>query len=315
MKWVSLDLSTKWLIIKSIEDGHPIMSEFVIPHSGLIPAPEVEQPNIFPLEWHSRDPKLAEIYERAKNEGYNPSALPWDTFDADAFTQDQRVAMMYWFALLSNFDASGPAVFAKAMIHAFEQHEEDPVRKCFFSITRDEMNHEETCGRAISKLVPGAPGRLGAAHRARTRRVQQHQVALSQRRPLLDRLFQFARQVSARDPVHLLHDGRGGVLDAVPWDVARVGASALPGHVQKIGLDESRHLQICITLLEKDWPGLSDEYRSFVTKQLRAGFVFLSMILWEPPGQFWDLPDYFLPNHRALLNIARKAGLGILSCR
>jgi hypothetical protein len=82
---------------------------------------------------------------------------------------------------------------------------------------------------------------------------------------------------------------------------------------KKIGLDESRHLQICITLLEKDWPGLSDEYRSFVTRQLRAGFVFLSMILWEPPNQFWDLPDYFLPNHRVLLNIARKAGLGILS--
>ena len=58
---------------------------------------------------------------------------------------------------------------------------------------------------------------------------------------------------------------------------------------------------------------MTDEHRAFVTKQLRAGFVFLSMILWEPPNQFWDLPDYFLHNHRILLRTARNAGLGILS--
>ena len=35
--------------------------------------------------------------------------------------------------------------------------------------------------------------------------------------------------------------------------------------------------------------------------------------MWEPPNQFWHLPDYFLTNHRALLKIARKAGLGVLT--
>jgi hypothetical protein len=50
-----------------------------------------------------------------------------------------------------------------------------------------------------------------------------------------------------------------------------------------------------------------------VTRQLRAGFVFLSMILWEPPNQFWELPDYFLANHRVLMGHARDAGLGVLS--
>ena len=64
---------------------------------------------------------------------------------------------MYWWALLANFDSSGPPVFARAMIQAFEAHEEDPVRKCFFSITRDEVNHEECCQRAIQRLVPGGP--------------------------------------------------------------------------------------------------------------------------------------------------------------
>jgi hypothetical protein len=82
---------------------------------------------------------------------------------------------------------------------------------------------------------------------------------------------------------------------------------------QRIGRDESRHLQICMTILENEWPGLTDETRGLITRQLRAGFVFLSMILWEPPGGFWELPPYFLANHRVLMDHARQAGLGVLS--
>src|SRR5450759_123046 len=99
-----------------------------IPEGGFVAAPPVPQPNIFPLGWTLETPKLAEIYERAKVEGFNPSAIPWDTLDPNAFSADERIAMMYWWALLSNFDSSGPAVFARAMIHAFEMHEEDHVR-------------------------------------------------------------------------------------------------------------------------------------------------------------------------------------------
>ena len=97
-----------------------------MPENGFIPAPAVPQPNIFPLGWRLETPKLAEIYERAKVEGFNPSSIPWNTLDVSAFSADERIAMMYWWALLSNFDSSGPAVFARAMIHAFETHEEDP---------------------------------------------------------------------------------------------------------------------------------------------------------------------------------------------
>ena len=88
---------------------------------------------------------------------WNPSDFPWDTLRAEDFTEEQRLGIMYWYAVLANFDGSGPAVFAKATIHAFETHQEDPIRKCFFSITHDEMNHEEVCQRAIQALVPGGP--------------------------------------------------------------------------------------------------------------------------------------------------------------
>src|SRR5215471_20350702 len=133
------------------------MSEVIIPAGGLLPAPKVEQPNIFPMEWRCETPKLREIYERAKREGFNPSDISWQDLSPETYSDDEKVAIMYWWALLSNFDSSGPAVFARATIRAFEKHEEDPVRKCFFSITRDEMNHEECCQRSIEIMWPGGP--------------------------------------------------------------------------------------------------------------------------------------------------------------
>jgi rubrerythrin len=289
------------------------MSEFRIPGGGLVEAPAVVQPNIFPIEWRCETPKLAEIYERAKREGFNPASMPWHELAPEQWSDDEKVAIMYWWALLSDFDSSGPAVFARAMIHAFETHEEDPVRKCFFSITRDETNHEECCQRVIQRLVPGGPQGWKPAN-------ELQRVALNN----IGWLYHNGGRYWA---------GYNRAIDKYP--LAIIFTSFMMGEVASstlfhgmsrattnpcfreiftsIGRDEARHLQICIHLLEKDWPGLTDEHRAFVTKQLRAGFVFLSMVLWEPPDQFWELPEYFLHNHRILLRIAREAGLGVLT--
>ena len=50
-----------------------------------------------------------------------------------------------------------------------------------------------------------------------------------------------------------------------------------------------------------------------ITKQIRAGYVFLSGILYEPPDLFWELPDTFQDAHRLLEAEAVGAGLGLLS--
>src|SRR5688572_11692089 len=64
--------------------------------------------NIFPFDWRVETPRLMEIYESARDPGWSPSTLPWDTLDVESFTLDQRYAIAYWWALLSVFDASGP---------------------------------------------------------------------------------------------------------------------------------------------------------------------------------------------------------------
>jgi hypothetical protein len=80
-----------------------------------------------------------------------------------------------------------------------------------------------------------------------------------------------------------------------------------------VGQDEARHLGICLTILQKVLPGLSAEDKQTITRQLRAGFVFLSGILYTPPRDFWELPDTFAPAHELLEHAARSAGLGVLT--
>ncbi len=285
----------------------------LIPPGGLIPAPAVPQPNIYPMEWRTETPKLMEIYERSKRQVWNPADFPWDGLRADQFSPEQRVAIMYWYAVLANFDGSGPAVFAKAMIHAFEQHTEDPVRKCFFSITRDEMNHEECCQRVIQRLVPGGP--LDFAPANDLERAAQNNIAW-----LYHNGGRYWTGYSAsldKYPLSVLFTSF--MMGEVASSTLFLGMSKKAEHpvfreiFKRVGQDEARHLAICLLVLEKDWPGLTSEYKAMITKQLRAGFVFLSMILWEPPNQFWEIPDYFLPNHRVLVQHARDGGLGVLT--
>ena len=80
-----------------------------------------------------------------------------------------------------------------------------------------------------------------------------------------------------------------------------------------VGKDEARHLAICQAVLKQVMSELSDEDKSTITRQLRAGFIFLSGVLHEPPTEFWELPETFRPAQRLLEEVAQGAGLGILT--
>jgi hypothetical protein len=80
---------------------------------------------------------------------------------------------------------------------------------------------------------------------------------------------------------------------------------------RNIGRDEGRHMAICMAVMERDYPKLAPENKAIVTKQIRAGYLFLSAVLFEPPMEFWDLPADFIANQREAEEVARGAGFGI----
>lgn len=274
--------------------------------------PATPQPNIYPLSWHHQTGKLEEIWDAAQRENWDAKKLPWDTFDVERYTWEEREAIAYWWTILSVFDASAPPVFAEAMIKTYEEHEEDPVRRCFFSVTRDEQNHEQMCGLAITKLL-GSPSAL--EHKPRT---------------------EIGRQ--AQRNAHWLYFNGGrywnGYKKAVPkYSLAVLFSSFLMGEIaaatifhqmaagctepvfkeafRNIGRDEGRHMAICMALMERDYPKLPKEDAAVITKQVRAGYLFLSAVLFEPPPEFWDLPPNFIEVQRKCEAIARDAGFHI----
>lgn len=269
--------------------------------------------NIFPLSWRTETPKLNELYESSRDPGWNPSRLPWHTLKVEDFTLDQRYALAYWWGLLSTFDGSGPVVFARTMIHTFETHEEDPVRKCFFSITRDEMHHEEVCGRAIQTLTPGGP--LGYTPETMLGKLAQNNVQWLYHNGA--RYWDGFKNAVHKYPLPILFTSflMGEVASATLFN-GMYKATTIPVFKEAfrcIGQDEARHMGICIAVLERILPALTDEQRTMITKQIRAGFVFLSAVLYEPPPDFWELPPTFHDANRRLEEVARSAGLGILT--
>ena len=80
---------------------------------------------------------------------------------------------------------------------------------------------------------------------------------------------------------------------------------------KNVGRDEGRHMAICMALMERDYPKMDLSDKALITKQVRAGFLFLSGVLFEPPEDFWDLPTDFISNQRTIETCAREAGFHI----
>jgi hypothetical protein len=274
--------------------------------------PPTQQPNVYPLSWNSHTKKLEEVWDASKREAWDPQKLPWDSFDASRYTWEEREAIAYWWTVLSVFDASAPPVFAAAFIKTYEAHEEDPVRRCFFSVTRDEQNHEQLCGLAITKLLEHPD-------------------------PLTYLPKTEIGKLAHKNAQWLYHNGGrywNGYKNAVPkYSLAVLFSSFLMGEIaaatifhqmaakctepvfqegfRKVGRDEGRHMAICMSLMERDYPKMDLSDKPLITKQIRAGFLFLSGVLFEPPEDFWDIPKDFIPNQRRIEAIAREAGFFI----
>lgn len=274
--------------------------------------PAYPEMNIFPMEWRVETPKLEELFNSARDPGWSPEKLPWDTFNPEEFTTDERYALAHWWGLLSTFDGSGPVVFARTMIHTFETHEEDPIRKCFFSITRDEMNHEEVCQRMIQTLTPNGP--LGYEPETSLGKLAQNNVKWLYHNGA--RYWDGFKNAIHKYPLPVLFTSflMGEIASSTLFKMMYENTEipVMKAAFRAIGQDESRHLGICLTILAKMLPEMTEEQKLQITKQIRAGFVFLSGVLYEPPAQFWDLPPNYNQSCSLIDKVAVGAGLGIL---
>lgn len=276
-------------------------------------APKIDGPNIFPVEWEIETPELLDLYEKAKKEQWNASDLPWNSLDPRDFDEKQKIAISYWFSVLATFERATP-VFAKALIKSYEAHAEQPVKFLFASLVFDEGRHEECCMRCVNKLCPFWPWKWKA-------RNSFEEEALKAVNWIYFNGSRYWRAfVKAADEKYSLP------ILFTSFMMAETGATTIFKSMAErakhnvfrdvflnIHKDEARHLAFTWYMLKKKLPNLSYEEKKFITKQLRAGFVFLSPILLEPISEFWKLPENFLDIHRELEDIARDAGLGVLS--
>ncbi|WP_431855929.1 hypothetical protein [Azospirillum sp.] len=274
--------------------------------------PPTPQPNVYPLSWHSHTKKLEEIYAAAQRENWDPAKLPWDTFDPSKYSWEERECIAYWWTLLSVFDASAPPVFAEALIKTYEVHEEDPVRRCFFSVTRDEQNHEQLCGLSITKLLehPDPLTYEPKTELGKKLRRNAHWLYYNG-----GRYWNGYKQAVPKYPLAVLFSSflMGEIAAATIFHqmAAQSREPVFQAAFKNVGRDEGRHMAICMSVMERDYPKLPPEEKSIITKQIRAGYLFLSAVLFEPPADFWDLPEDFIPVQREAEEVARKAGFGI----
>lgn len=274
--------------------------------------PATEQPNVFPLSWKQGTAKMEEIWEASRREVWDPAQLSWDTFDPDSYSWEEREAITYWWTLLSVFDASAPPVFASAFIKTYELHEEDAVRRCFFSVTQDEQNHEQMCGLAIRKLLAWDDPMTYEPKTELGMKAQRNAQWLYFNG---GRYWEGYKQAVPKYSLAVLFSSflMGEIAAATIFHQMAAGARepVFQEAFTNIGRDEGRHMAICMTLMERDYPKLAVEDRDLITKQIRAGYLFLSAVLFEPPEDFWDLPADFIEVQRRCETVARDAGFHI----
>lgn len=278
--------------------------------------PKIIQPNVFPVDWPESPQITYDLFELAKKQMWDPETLPWDGLREAKISAEEKLGIGYWFSILSIFDAAAPPVFAHALIEMYKVHEEDGVRKCFSTILRDELNHEEICRKSTMILLPGKPnGPLLWEPKTILEKAAHRNVQWAYHNG--GRYWDGYVSAFSKYPLPILFTSfLMGEVAATTLFYEMSKAATLPVYqqvFQQVSRDESRHARMALYLCKRTFPTLSQEHKDFITRQLRAGFIFLSLILFKPfPGQFWELPEDFLENHNRLQDLAQAGGLGII---
>ncbi|MDE1675274.1 hypothetical protein [Nocardia gipuzkoensis] len=283
------------------------------PNLKLTSPPAIEWPNPMPTDWTDKVSRHRHLWEMSEAQHYDPNtAIDWAMLRADDFSEEERVAVAYWFATNGTFENSGVPTFGYGMVKSYEEHQGDSTSRVLLTVARDEGNHDEMCRRVVETVLPGFP-----YHREPSSDLER-------------------RAANNLEWIHYTNSKYWGgykaayedrTLSAVmsPFMVGEAAASLVYMQTSKearhpvfadilkhIGKDESRHFAFCNYLAEDTWGELRDSERLALTKNLKAAYVYISVVFGEPRKPFWNVPAYFTETHHELQEIAREAGLGII---
>lgn len=225
---------------------------------------------------------------------------------------DTSASLAYWWSLLSNFDNATP-VFAYALVKASEKKLPVTIRALLNTIVFDENRHNILCGLAITKAFPGFP--FNFKPQDELERKAQLNVEWvwwngarywkgyveAYKKYTLDILF----------TSFMMGEAAATTIFNTMKDTSRI--PTLREAFKRLTVDETRHYAFTHLILTNNLPNMNEEKKQFVTKQIRAGFVFLSLITYKPPKEFWKIPPWYEEVHQKMEELANSAGLGLPS--
>lgn len=275
--------------------------------------PDIEFPNPMPTDWTDKISRHRKLWELAEAQHYDPNtAIDWAALKADDFSERERVALAYWFAVNGTFENSGVPTFGYGMVQSYEQHQGDSTSRVLLTVARDEGNHDEMSRRVVETLLPGFPYRRSpgsAAEQRAANNLAWIHYTNSKYWGGYKRAYE-DRTLSAVMSPFIVGEAAASLVYMQTSKDARHPVFA--DILRHIGKDESRHFAFCNYLAQDTWGDLTDLERRSLTKNLKAAYVYISVVFGEPRAPFWKVPGYFSETHHEMEEIARGAGLGII---
>jgi hypothetical protein len=275
--------------------------------------PEFPNESIYPEDWEFEDDSLGwKLYRRSKAEQWDEDKLDWAKLReaASGLEQREKLALCYWWALLSTFDNAAP-VFAYALVKAHELEVKTRYKGFITMVTCDECRHNFVCGRSIQCLLPGFPNKFKPAN----------EFEESVRRNVLWVWYNGSRYWNAYKESYNKYDidvlftsfmmGEAAATTVFTEMGKLAKLKPFPEAFRRISVDETRHYAFTHVLMQEGLERMNEQKKALVTRQMKAGFTFLSLITYKPPKGFWKLPPGFEDMHYKLEGIARDAGLGV----
>ncbi|MEM4046881.1 MAG: aminobenzoate oxygenase [Metallosphaera sp.] len=274
--------------------------------------PEYPPYNVYPPKWSFDNERAWQLYRRAKREQWDEEDIDWNKIKeiASGLDRKQRLAIAYWWSLLSNFDNATP-VFAYAVIKGFEHHLDTAVRGILTTITYDENRHNMVCGLSIDSMMRGFP-------------FQFKPMDDLERKAMLNvewtwyngaRYWRAYLEAYSKYTLDVLFTSfmMGEAAATTVFTTMSKGSKIeeMRKAFRNTAVDETRHYAFTHLIMTDGASRMTDEQRKLVTKQVRAGFVFLSLITYKPPKEFWRLPPWFEEVNERMEDLARGAGFYI----